>query len=231
MGKPSFSGGLENYEMAGAHCIHFGLKYFLTHKNIVESIQCESGLQNKTFVIQVYILVIIRFCIGSFHQGIGKLGSQVAHLMENAGAKCVGVKEQDAYVYDRAGISVKEIVDYKKNKGGIEYFSSKTKPRQDNEILTEECDILILSAKQKTLSCYTAPKVKAKVIVEAAQGAISPSAHQILIGHKKLVLPDIFITCGFSLASHFEYLKNAKFASNVFSRRCCLQEKVLPNYN
>lgn len=110
-------------------------------------------------------------------------------------------------------------MDYKNKKGGIEHFSAKTLPRQDNEILTEECDILVLCATQKTMGCYTAEKVKAKVVVEAAQGAITPSAHQILIGHRKLVLPDILITCGFSLASHFEYLKNAQFSSNILSRR------------
>lgn len=110
-------------------------------------------------------------------------------------------------------------MEYKNRKMGIEHFSTKTKPRQDNEILTEECDILVLCATQKTLSCYTAEKVKARVVVEAAHGAITPSAHQILLGHHKLVLPDILITCGFSLASHFEYLKNAQFTSNILSRR------------
>lgn len=110
-------------------------------------------------------------------------------------------------------------MEYKNRKMGIEHFSTKTKPRQDNEILTEECDILVLCATQRTMSCYTAEKVKARVVVEATHAAITPSAHQILLGHHKLVLPDILITCGFSLASQFEYLKNAQFTSNILSRR------------
>lgn len=171
-------------------------------------------------------------------QGIGKLGSQIASLLENAGAKCVGVKEHDAYVYDDRGICVKvrfillmvvitifyllffkDIVDYKNRKGGIEHFNPKTKPRQDSEILTQDCDILVLCAGMKTLSCYTAENVKAKIIVEAAHGAITPSAHQILIDRRKLVLPDILVSCGYSLAAHYEYLKTSQFFGKSYSRR------------
>lgn len=71
----------------------------------------------------------------------------------------------------------------------------------------------------KTMCCYTAEKVEAKIIVEAAQGAVTPSAHQILLGHRKLVLPDILITCGFALAGYYEYLKNTQLVSKVLSRR------------
>lgn len=110
-------------------------------------------------------------------------------------------------------------MDYRNRKGGIEHFSVKTKPRQDNEILTEDCDVLVLCAGMKTMCCYTAEKVKAKVIVEAANGAVTPSAHQILLGHRKLILPDILISGGFALAGYYEYLKNCQLVSKVTNRR------------
>lgn len=66
----------------------------------------------------------------------------------------------------------------------------------------------------------TADKVKANVILEVAHGSITPSAHKILIGHKKLVIPDIYISGGYSLASYYEYLKNTQLqVSRTFSRR------------
>lgn len=71
----------------------------------------------------------------------------------------------------------------------------------------------------KTVDCYTAEKVKAKIVIEAANGAITPSAHQILLGHRSLVLPDLLVTCGFCLAAYYEYLKNAQFINNVLLNR------------
>lgn len=91
--------------------------------------------------------------------------------------------------------------------------------RQDDEILTHDCDILVLCAVMRTLSCCTAEKVKAKIILEAAHAAITPSAHQTLISHHKLVLPDILTVCGHSLASYYEYLRNTRTkirTGNVF---------------
>lgn len=88
-------------------------------------------------------------------------------------------------------------------------FNLKTKPYQTDTVLTEECDILILAANRKSLIYFMADKVKAKIIVEIAHGSITPSAFATLVGRQKLVLPDIFMSSGYSLASNFEYLKNS----------------------
>lgn len=87
---------------------------------------------------------------------------------------------------------------------------SKTKPVEGKQIFTEDCDILVLAALHKTLPCYCADNVKAKIIVEAAHDAVTPSAHKILAGHSKLVIPDLYINGGSSVASYYEYLIGMK---------------------
>lgn len=97
-----------------------------------------------------------------------------------------------------------------KQKTGSLIDYPKAKPVVNDEIFSEPCDILVLAARQKTLNCYVADKVKAKVIVEGANGSLSPTAHRILTGRSVLVLPDIYASAGHSVASYLEYLKNVK---------------------
>lgn len=148
------------------------------------------GIKDKTFIIQ----------------GLGKLGKPLAHLLVSNGAICVGVKDHDAHIYNLNGINLRELCDYKDNTGSIINYGP-TKPESNDKIFTEQCDILILAAIQKSLICYTADKVKAKIIIEAAEGPVMPTAHKILTGRFKLVIPDIYACSGATIASYLEYLK------------------------
>lgn len=87
-------------------------------------------------------------------------------------------------------------------------FKNRTKTIEPNAVLTENCDMLILAATQKSLPYFLADNIRAKIIVEAANGPIAPSVHKIFLGHNKLVLPDIVINAASSISSYYEYLKN-----------------------
>lgn len=189
VGKP---GGIENSSKMGGQSIFFALDYFLQQENILETIGLKSpGLENKTFIIQ----------------GLGKLGESLSVCLQKHGAICVGIKEINSYVYDHHGIDVIGALNHWKKFHSFATFG-KGKPGTSDDIFKERCDLLILAAKQKSLICYIADKVKAKVIVEASNCAITPTSHRILIGHSKLVLPDIYACSGYSIASYFEYLLN-----------------------
>lgn len=82
------------------------------------------------------------------------------------------------------------------------------KPYTDDSIYTQECDILVFAAYHKSLVCYIANDVKAKVILEAADGPVTTTSHRILTGRTKLVIPDIYACTGATIAAYLEYLKN-----------------------
>ncbi|KAH0807279.1 hypothetical protein GEV33_015506 [Tenebrio molitor] len=188
-GKPTEMGGIDNYPRMASQGIFFALDHFINNDKILEQINMTKGLEQKTFIIQ----------------GLGKLGSALAKFLENCGAVCVGVKEHDGYVYDAEGVDIQGMIRHRKQLGTIQNFTN-VKPIASDEIFKEHCDILILAAQQKGLICYVADKVKAKIVVEAANCSITPTAHRILMGRSKLVLPDIYVSSGHSVASYIEYL-------------------------
>lgn len=67
---------------------------------------------------------------------------------------------------------------------------------------------MILAAKHKSLQCYLADKINAKIVMEVANGGISPCAYKILVGRNKLVIPDIVLNAPYSITSYFEYLRD-----------------------
>lgn len=80
------------------------------------------------------------------------------------------------------------------------------KSEVNDDIYKFNCDILIFAARHKSLICYVADKVKAKLVVEAADGAMTPASNKIL-SLKKLVIPDIYAGSGCNIASFIEYLR------------------------
>lgn len=105
-----------------------------------------------------------------------------------------------------------EIVEYKRQNDSIQEFNKYTKTSTVDEIYMEPCDILIFAATHRSLQCYVAENVLAKIVVEAAHAAIIPTAHKILLARKRLVLPDIFAGCGASVTSYLEYIKHLQLS-------------------
>ncbi|KAI4458462.1 glutamate dehydrogenase [Holotrichia oblita] len=192
VGKPWTAGGIEIYDKCLAHGVLYALELLLNEEKIMSEIELDGNIAGKTFIIQ----------------GLGKIGGQIALALTQAGAICVGVKEHDAFIYMEDGIPVKELLDYKHRNDSIQEFNKYTRPGTMDEIYLEPCDILIFAATHRSLQCYVAENVQAKIVVEAAYAPITPTAHKVLLARKRVVLPDIFAGCGASVTSYLEYVKN-----------------------
>ncbi|CAH1128682.1 unnamed protein product [Ceutorhynchus assimilis] len=190
-GKPLEYGGIEGYDKAAALGAFKALESLNNAEVLLKTGCSKMGLKNKRFIIQ----------------GLGKVGKPLALLLLENGAICVGVRDHDAYLYDAKGIDLKELFIHKEKHNTIEHFGL-SKTEFPTSIFTEECDILVLAATQKSLTCSVAKDVKARVILEAADGPITPMAHKILITKSKLVIPDIYACAGSNVISYFEYLRN-----------------------
>ncbi|XP_030752617.1 glutamate dehydrogenase, mitochondrial-like [Sitophilus oryzae] len=191
VGKPLAYGGLEDYEKTAALGALKALDVFLEDVPTMDYMKSNVGMKNKKFIIQ----------------GLGKVGRPLALMLVEHGAICVGVKEQDAYLYDSKGIDLQELLKHKDETGSIERYKL-TKTDNPDSIFKEDCDILVLSACHKSLVCYVAREVKAKIILEASDGPTTPTAHKILTTKSKLVIPDIYACSGSNVASYLEYLRN-----------------------
>ena len=149
----------------------------------------EGGLEGKTVIVQ----------------GLGNVGYHAASfcLMKMV-LKVIGVIERDGAVYQKKGIDIEKLKKYISVKGGVKGYKGYIK--NGNDFLKHECDILIPAALEGVINKYNAKSIKAKVIVEAANGPISYEADKIL-RENKVIIPDLYANAGGVTVSYFEWVK------------------------
>ncbi len=140
-------------------------------------------------------------------QGFGNVGSHAARLMAERGAKIVAVSDVTGAVRNREGIDVAALLEHVKKTRGVKGFSGGEEIPGD-ELLYEECDILVPAALGGVLTRETAPHVRAKIVVEAANHPTDPEGDAILAKKGVTVVPDIFANAGGVTVSYFEWVQN-----------------------
>ncbi len=140
-------------------------------------------------------------------QGFGNVGSFTAKLMAEKGAKIVAVGDHMGGVENMDGLNVEQLMKWVKDHRSVKGFPGGN-PMDSNLVLTWDCDVLIPAALGDVLTKDNANDVRAKIIVEAANGPTSPEADEIF--HKKnvLIIPDILANAGGVTVSYFEWAQN-----------------------
>ena len=141
-------------------------------------------------------------------QGFGNVGSYAATLMEKRGVKIVGISDISGAYYNKEGIDVRKAQIYRdENDGMLEGFPGADKI-DGEELLTLDVDVLIPAAKEDVISKHNAPNIRAKLIVEGANGPTSFKADKIIREKGILVVPDILANAGGVTVSYFEWVQN-----------------------
>ena len=141
-------------------------------------------------------------------QGFGNVGSFTCKYLSELGAKVVAVSDVSCALYNEDGIDIKALMEYVKgNKFLITGFpDAKELPRED--ILGMEVDILLPCAMENQLTAETAGNVKAKLVVEGANGPTTPEGDEVLRQRGIPVFPDILCNSGGVVVSYFEWVQN-----------------------
>jgi glutamate dehydrogenase (NAD(P)+) len=140
-------------------------------------------------------------------QGFGNVGMWSAKLLHEMGCKVIGLSEAHGGVYHEGGIDVIAASAYEQERGTVVGMPG-VDPITNEELLELECDFLVPAAINGVIHRGNAPKIRANVIVEAANHAITPEADQILNGRSIPVLPDILVNAGGVIVSYFEWTQN-----------------------
>jgi glutamate dehydrogenase/leucine dehydrogenase len=140
-------------------------------------------------------------------QGFGNVGYYAAEKLYEYGFKIIAVSDSQGGVYIKEGINPKELLEYKNKTGSVIGFKD-TKKISNEALLTSEVDILIPAALENQITGANADKIKAKIIVEGANGPTTPEADEILFKKKVLVVPDILANAGGVTVSYFEWVQN-----------------------
>lgn len=141
-------------------------------------------------------------------QGYGNAGSFAATLSRQIlGCKIVAVSDSKGGIYSAEGLSLEEVLEYKKKTGSVINFPN-TRPISNEELLELDVDILIPAALENVITGENAPRIKAKIIAEMANGPTTPQADEILYENKVFVIPDFLCNAGGVTVSYFEWVQN-----------------------
>jgi glutamate dehydrogenase (NAD(P)+) len=139
-------------------------------------------------------------------QGFGNVGSYLAKFLAEDGAMVIAISDSTAGLHNPNGIDVQAALAYKHETGSLAGFRG-AEPISNEELLLLECDVLAPCALEQVITAENADKVKAKIIVEGANGPVTPAADEILEDRGVLVLPDILANAGGVIVSYFEWVQ------------------------
>jgi glutamate dehydrogenase (NAD(P)+) len=140
-------------------------------------------------------------------QGFGNVGSITARLLHEMGCKIVGLSDINGGIYNAKGINIPRALRYSKEHGTLRGLPE-TEPVSNKELLELPCDILIPAALENQLTSENATQIKARLIVEAANGPTTPEADHILNDRGITIVPDILANAGGVTVSYFEWVQD-----------------------
>lgn len=139
-------------------------------------------------------------------QGFGNAGSFLAKFMHDAGAKVVGISDAYGALYDPEGLDIDYLLDRRDSFGTVTKLFKNT--ISNKELLELECDILVPAAIENQITEENANNIKAKIVVEAANGPTTIEATEILTNRGILLVPDVLASAGGVTVSYFEWVQN-----------------------
>jgi glutamate dehydrogenase/leucine dehydrogenase len=148
-------------------------------------------------------------------QGSGNAGLTVAKLLQAGGHKILAISDSKLGLSSEMGLDVLEIENLKKNKKSLQDYADLHKENgvktiSNAELLELDCDLLIPAALENQITKDNASKVKAKVVLELANGPTTPEADDILFSKNIIVVPDILANSGGVIVSTYEWEQNLK---------------------
>jgi len=139
-------------------------------------------------------------------QGFGNVGSYLARFLAQDGAKVVAISDSAGGVYNPNGIDVEAAFAHKRETGSLGGLPG-TEPISNDDLLLLDVDVLAPCALEQVISASNADRVKARIIVEGANGPVTPAGDEILEQNDVLILPDILANAGGVIVSYFEWVQ------------------------
>lgn len=190
-GKPVSKGGIRGRIEATGRGVQYALREAFRHTEDIEFAKLSGGLEGKRIVVQ----------------GLGNVGYHAAlYLSKEDGARITCVIERDGAVIDQSGVDIQELKNHIDSTNGVKGFKGYTD--DVGQCLEMDCDILIPAAMEGVITSENANKIKARLIIEAANGPITYSANKLLRGRRCLIIPDLYANAGGVTVSYFEWVKN-----------------------
>ncbi|MEM8788141.1 MAG: Glu/Leu/Phe/Val dehydrogenase [Pseudomonadota bacterium] len=192
-GKPPHAGGIQGRTEATGRGVQYALQEFFRHDDDIASANLDGGLEGKRVIVQ----------------GLGNVGFHAAKfLSEEDGALVTGVIERDGAIINEKGLNVALLKLHVDETGGVRGFEGGVFVNNGAEVLEYGCDILIPAAMEGVINAGNAERIRAPLIIEAANGPVTASADEILRKRGCVIIPDMYANAGGVTVSYFEWVKN-----------------------
>ncbi len=191
-GKPVTQGGVRGRREATGLGVFYGLREVCNMPEVMQKLGLTTGVEGKRVIIQ----------------GLGNVGYHTAKYFQEAGARIVALAEYEGAIYCDEGLDFEAVFQHRKTSGSILNFPGANNFAKNTDALEYDCDILVPAALENVINGENAPRIKARIIGEAANGPLTPEADEIFIQKGTLVVPDMYLNAGGVTVSYFEWLKN-----------------------
>ncbi len=140
-------------------------------------------------------------------QGFGNVGSHAAKLIDERGGIVTAISDKTSGIFNENGVEIDEAMRYYKANGSLEDYHGGDSVTNDEILTCDDCEVLIPAAMENTITEEIAPHIKARVLVEGANGPTTPRADEILRENGVTILPDILANAGGVTVSYFEWVQ------------------------
>jgi glutamate dehydrogenase (NAD(P)+) len=190
--KPVSQGGIRGRTEATGRGVFYGVREIVSVEEDMKALGLTRGLGGKRVVIQ----------------GLGNVGYYTARFFQEGGAILIGLAEAEGAIVNPKGLEIEKVMAHRRERGTLLDFPGATNLPRREDALTLDCDILIPAALERQITAENAPHVKARLVVEAANGPTTQEADAILFQRNIMVIPDAYINAGGVTVSYFEWVKN-----------------------
>nr|WP_111405818.1 Glu/Leu/Phe/Val dehydrogenase [Phycocomes zhengii] len=192
-GKPLHAGGIQGRVEATGRGVQYALREFFRHPEDIAKAGLSGGLDGKRIIVQ----------------GLGNVGYHAASFLRaEDGAKITGIIERDGALHSEDGLDVEAVHAWIAKHGGVTGFPDATHTTDGGSVLEADCDILIPAALEGVINRDNAARIKATLIIEAANGPVTAMADEILRERGVVIIPDMYANAGGVTVSYFEWVKN-----------------------
>jgi glutamate dehydrogenase (NAD(P)+) len=193
-GKPPHAGGIQGRVEATGRGVQYALREFFRHKQDTAKAGLTGGLDGKRVIVQ----------------GLGNVGYHAAKfLSEEDGCLITAVIERDGALLDPNGLNVEDVRQWMNRHGGLlAGYPNATHVADGRAVLEEACDILIPAAMEGVINLTNADRIRAPLIIEAANGPVTFGADEVLRRKGCVIIPDMYANAGGVTVSYFEWVKN-----------------------
>lgn len=191
-GKPITQGGVRGRTEATGRGVYFALREAVCYEEDMAKIGMKTDIADKTVVVQ----------------GLGNVGYWTAKFIQNGGGIITGLAEREGAIYSASGLDVDNVVKHREETGTILNFPGATNITTTSEALELDCDVLVPAALESVITMENVDRIRAKIIVEGANGPVTADASEQLLARGVLIIPDLYTNAGGVTVSYFEWVKN-----------------------